>query len=48
MIVALQALLILLVGGFVLAPVIRQWGELIPREAAMVNRRRSCRECALR
>lgn len=44
MIVALQALLILLVGGFVLAPVVRQWGVMIPREAAMVNRRRSIDE----
>lgn len=44
MIVALQVLLILLVGGFVLAPVVRQWGERIPREAAVVNRRRSIDE----
>ncbi|MEK7347268.1 MAG: hypothetical protein AABZ94_00190 [Candidatus Eisenbacteria bacterium] len=44
MIVALQMVLILLVGGFVLAPVVRQWGQRIPREADVVNRRRSIDE----
>lgn len=44
MIVALQMLLILLVGGFVLAPVVRQWSQRIPREADSVNRRRSIDE----
>ncbi len=44
MIVALQALLILLVGAFVLAPVIQRWGERIPPEALVVNRRRSIDE----
>lgn len=44
MIVALQVLLILLVGGFVIAPLIRRWGERIPREADVVNRRRSIDE----
>jgi len=44
MIVALQILLILLVGAFVLVPLIRQRGQRIPREAEAVNRRRSIDE----
>ena len=44
MIVALQILLLLLVGAFVLAPLIQQRGQRIPREAAVVNRRRSIDE----
>jgi cytochrome c-type biogenesis protein CcmI len=44
MIVALQALLILAVGYFVLAPLVRLRGHRIPREAAIVNQRRSIAE----
>jgi hypothetical protein len=44
MIVALQVLLLLLVGAFVLGPLIRLRGQRIPREAAVVNRRRSIDE----
>lgn len=44
MIVALQVLLLLLVGAFVLSPLILQRGMRIPREAAVVNRRRSIDE----
>lgn len=44
MIVALQILLLLLVSAFVLAPLIQQRGQRIPREAAVVNRRRSIDE----
>ena len=44
MIVALQILLLLLVGTFVLAPLVQLRGQRIPREAAIVNRRRSIDE----
>ncbi len=44
MIVALQILLLLLVSAFVLAPLVRLRGQRIPREAAIVNRRRSIDE----
>jgi hypothetical protein len=44
MIVALQVLLILLVGAFVMAPLVQRRGERIPREAEAVNRRRSIDE----
>ena len=44
MIVALQVLLLLLVGAFVLLPLIQQRGQRIPREAPVVNRRRSIDE----
>ncbi|HSQ61334.1 MAG TPA: c-type cytochrome biogenesis protein CcmI [Acidobacteriota bacterium] len=44
MTVVLQALLILLVGAFVLTPLVRYRGVRIEREAAVVNRRRSIAE----
>ena len=44
MIIALQVLLILLVGGFVLAPLIQLRGQRIEREGAIANRRRSVDE----
>ena len=44
MIVALQILLLLVVSAFVLAPLIQQRGQRIPREAPVVNRRRSIDE----
>ena len=44
MIVALQILLLLLVGTFVLAPLVQLRGQRIPREAAIVNRRRAIDE----
>ena len=44
MIVALQALLILVVGFFVLAPLVRFRGHRILREAAIVNQQRSIAE----
>jgi hypothetical protein len=44
MVVALQVLLIVLVGGFILAPLVQLRGQRIEREAAIVNRRRNIDE----
>ena len=44
MIIALQVLLIILVGGFVLAPLVQLRGQRFERETAVVNRRRSVDE----
>jgi len=44
MTIALQSLLILLVGAFVLAPLIQLRGQRIAREAAVANQRRSIDE----
>ncbi len=44
MVVALQVLLILVVGFVVFAPLVRLRGQRIPREAAIVNLQRSIAE----
>lgn len=44
MVVALQALLILVVGFFVFAPLVRLHGQRIVREAASANQQRSIAE----